>query len=223
MKKPKPTRAGMGKADALLFVFVGLKLGGQLDWSWWWVLSPGWIGSILGITVSLRRLLAPSQDLWKKIYIPGKRNASWHVRSSDGLFFLFSILKWTGHLSWSWFWVLSPLWLLKPLGFLCNSWHEELRRKNDRCEQRLYVYIGEDLANRTGSLVLTALVVLRLDDHITSWWWVVAVFLFYFIASVVFSSWWDTAWSRRLRRAKAERQERCNRELGGGTSDTGGA
>lgn len=128
-----------------------------------------------------------------------------------------------GHLSWSWFWVLSPLWLLKPLGFLCNSWHEELRRKNDRCEQRLYVYIGEDLPNRTGSLVLTALVVLRLDDHITSWWWVVAVFLFYFIASVVFSSWWDTAWSRRLRRAKAERQERCNRELGGGTSDTGGA
>lgn len=216
MKKPRPTKAGMGKADALLFVFVGLKLGGQLDWSWWWVLSPSWIGSILGITVSLRRLSASSQDLWKKIYVPGRRNASWLLQGSDGLFLLFSILKWTGQLSWSWFWVLSPLWLLKPLGFLYYSWYEEWRRKNDRHEKRRYVDIGEDLAAGTISLVLTVLVVLRLNDHIASWWWVAAVFLFYFIVSVVFSIWWDTAWSRRLRRAKAKRQAHCDPELGGG-------
>lgn len=216
MKKPKPTRAGIGKADALLLVFVGLKLGGQLDWSWWWVLSPGWIGSILGITVSLRRLSAPSQDLWKKIYIPGRRNASWHVRASDGLFLLFSILKWTGHLSWSWFWVLSPLWLLKPLGFLYYSWYEEWRRRNDPYEKRRYVDIGENLAAGTTALVLIALVALRLDDHIASWWWVAAVFLFYFILGAIFLIWWDAAWSRRLRRAKAKREARCNRGLGDG-------
>jgi hypothetical protein len=35
----------------LIFLFVGLKLGEVIDWSWWWVLSPLWIswGLILGI------------------------------------------------------------------------------------------------------------------------------------------------------------------------------
>lgn len=27
----------------LLVLFIGLKLGGVIDWSWWWVLSPFWI------------------------------------------------------------------------------------------------------------------------------------------------------------------------------------
>jgi len=30
--------------------FVVLKLTGVIDWSWWWVLSPFWIGAVL-ITV----------------------------------------------------------------------------------------------------------------------------------------------------------------------------
>lgn len=28
---------------ALLLLFVGLKLGHVIEWSWWWVLSPLWI------------------------------------------------------------------------------------------------------------------------------------------------------------------------------------
>ena len=32
--------------ELLLLLFVGLKLGGLLDWSWWWVLTPLW-GPIL--------------------------------------------------------------------------------------------------------------------------------------------------------------------------------
>lgn len=30
----------------LLILFVALRLTGQIDWSWWWVLSPLW-GSIV--------------------------------------------------------------------------------------------------------------------------------------------------------------------------------
>jgi len=34
---------GIGLSGAFLLLFVGLKLGGAIDWSWWWVLSPLWI------------------------------------------------------------------------------------------------------------------------------------------------------------------------------------
>jgi len=34
---------GIGLGGALLVLFVGLKLAGIIDWSWWWVLSPVWI------------------------------------------------------------------------------------------------------------------------------------------------------------------------------------
>lgn len=52
MKKPELTPARMG-TTTLLFAFVGLKLGGQLDWSWWWVLSPYWIAFPFVVTTSL--------------------------------------------------------------------------------------------------------------------------------------------------------------------------
>ncbi len=31
----------------LTVLFVGLKLGGIINWSWWWVLSPLWISIAL--------------------------------------------------------------------------------------------------------------------------------------------------------------------------------
>jgi hypothetical protein len=31
----------------LTLLFVGLKLGKIISWSWWWVLSPLWIGVAL--------------------------------------------------------------------------------------------------------------------------------------------------------------------------------
>jgi hypothetical protein len=36
----------------LALVFVGLKLTGHVDWSWWWILGPICIG--FGILVSLK-------------------------------------------------------------------------------------------------------------------------------------------------------------------------
>lgn len=34
---------GIGLCSLLTVLFVGLKLCNQIDWSWWWVLSPLWI------------------------------------------------------------------------------------------------------------------------------------------------------------------------------------
>lgn len=31
---------------ALFLLFLGLKLTGHIDWSWWWVTAPLWIGMI---------------------------------------------------------------------------------------------------------------------------------------------------------------------------------
>lgn len=35
---------GIGFAGLLTVVFITLKLLGKINWSWWWVLSPLWIG-----------------------------------------------------------------------------------------------------------------------------------------------------------------------------------
>lgn len=33
---------GIGFFGALGLLFIGLKLGGVIAWSWWWVLAPFW-------------------------------------------------------------------------------------------------------------------------------------------------------------------------------------
>lgn len=42
---------GIGFLGALTILFIGLKLGGVIDWSWWWVLSPVWIPIAVGLVV----------------------------------------------------------------------------------------------------------------------------------------------------------------------------
>lgn len=34
---------GIGICTLLTVLFVGLKLTDNIDWSWWWVLSPMWL------------------------------------------------------------------------------------------------------------------------------------------------------------------------------------
>lgn len=34
---------GIGFGGLLTILFIGLKLGHVIDWSWWWILSPIWI------------------------------------------------------------------------------------------------------------------------------------------------------------------------------------
>ena len=42
---------GVGFTSLLLLLFIGLKITGVIDWSWWWVLSPMWIGWILVLLI----------------------------------------------------------------------------------------------------------------------------------------------------------------------------
>ncbi len=44
----------MSEAGVLGIVFIVLKLCGVIDWSWWWVLAPFWIGLALCLGVRLR-------------------------------------------------------------------------------------------------------------------------------------------------------------------------
>lgn len=49
---------GMGLCDGLFLLFLGLKIGGVIDWSWWWVTAPLWgqvaialVGAVILIVV----------------------------------------------------------------------------------------------------------------------------------------------------------------------------
>jgi len=42
---------GIGLGGLLTVLFVGLKLTGYIDWSWWWVLSPIWISFGIAILI----------------------------------------------------------------------------------------------------------------------------------------------------------------------------
>jgi len=33
---------GIGFTGLLFLLFLGLKLGGAIDWSWWWIFAPLW-------------------------------------------------------------------------------------------------------------------------------------------------------------------------------------
>ncbi|GIH07381.1 hypothetical protein Rhe02_54480 [Rhizocola hellebori] len=42
---------GIGFGGLLAILFIGLKLGGVINWSWWWVLSPLWIPLALVVVI----------------------------------------------------------------------------------------------------------------------------------------------------------------------------
>jgi hypothetical protein len=44
---------GIGFTGALAILFIGLKLGGVISWSWLWVLSPLWIPLAIGLVLLL--------------------------------------------------------------------------------------------------------------------------------------------------------------------------
>jgi hypothetical protein len=49
MSKNSSSSSGVGFGGLLTILFIGLKLTGHIDWSWWWVLSPIWI--TIGIVI----------------------------------------------------------------------------------------------------------------------------------------------------------------------------
>ena len=50
-KKSNSSSSGVGFGGILTILFIGLKLGKVIDWSWWWVLSPLWISTILVVVI----------------------------------------------------------------------------------------------------------------------------------------------------------------------------
>ena len=55
---PKGCDATLGFAEALLLIFIVLKVTGQLTWPWLWVLSPLWITlSLMGLVILLSIIL----------------------------------------------------------------------------------------------------------------------------------------------------------------------
>lgn len=58
----KTTNYGLNLGEVLLVVFIVLKLTNVIDWSWWWVLSPVWIG-LITITVILGSIVI---KVWKR-------------------------------------------------------------------------------------------------------------------------------------------------------------
>jgi hypothetical protein len=62
------TSGGIGFLGLLTILFIGLKLGHVINWSWWWVLSPLWmpIGIILFICMVIG-ILAVIVDVIDKI------------------------------------------------------------------------------------------------------------------------------------------------------------
>ena len=67
--------SGIGFFGVLTIVFIVLKLVGTINWSWWWVLSPLWIGIILWLIVIVacviyikhddNTFVARRKDKWK--------------------------------------------------------------------------------------------------------------------------------------------------------------
>lgn len=49
-KKSSSSNAGVSTLGLLGVLFVGLKLTGYIDWSWWWVTAPFW-GSLAVVAV----------------------------------------------------------------------------------------------------------------------------------------------------------------------------
>lgn len=43
--------SGVSFLGLLAILFIGLKLGGVIDWSWLWVLSPLWLGLAVIVAV----------------------------------------------------------------------------------------------------------------------------------------------------------------------------
>ena len=50
-QQSSPSSGGTGFVGLLTILFIALKLTNNIDWSWWWVLSPLWITAAIALVV----------------------------------------------------------------------------------------------------------------------------------------------------------------------------
>ena len=70
MADSSSSSSGIGFGGLLAVLFIALKLTGYINWSWWWVLSPLWIGAIIGIIILLTVLIIYIKTIWRYGKIP---------------------------------------------------------------------------------------------------------------------------------------------------------
>ena len=58
------SNSGLTFTGMLTILFIGLKLTGYIDWSWWWILSPIWITMIIVLTALLVAVIYPLIDAY---------------------------------------------------------------------------------------------------------------------------------------------------------------
>jgi hypothetical protein len=63
----RSTNNSVGFGGLLTILFIGLKLTGYIEWSWWWVLSPIWIGLAL-VLVIVAVILIVAKIKHKNVY-----------------------------------------------------------------------------------------------------------------------------------------------------------
>lgn len=62
MRSNKSSSQGSFGTTLLLVLFIGLKLTGYIDWSWWWVVSPVWIPFALAVILfGTAKLIEPKK------------------------------------------------------------------------------------------------------------------------------------------------------------------
>jgi hypothetical protein len=103
----------------LALPLIVLKLTGVVAWSWWWVLAPLWSdGFVLPFRLNLPGIRARIWNLGQRLALPA-----------------LIVLKLTGLIAWSWWWVLAPLWIIGivVLPFLCllvaRAWWDRRSRR----------------------------------------------------------------------------------------------
>jgi hypothetical protein len=58
--------SGMSFSGWLTILFIGLKLTGHITWPWLWVLSPLWIGLLIGLSIlAIVVVIAAVAEVWK--------------------------------------------------------------------------------------------------------------------------------------------------------------
>lgn len=57
MSDSSSKNGGIGFVGLLTILFIALKLLGVINWSWWWVLAPIWISTVVVLVILLIILL----------------------------------------------------------------------------------------------------------------------------------------------------------------------
>jgi hypothetical protein len=62
MSNNNSSNSGLGLPGVLGVIFIVLKLVHVIDWSWWWILSPFWIGAAIWVLVIAVAVIAARME-----------------------------------------------------------------------------------------------------------------------------------------------------------------